>query len=182
MTDTATPPFHSILPSDDPKREVRIVNPDGPNMRHISLGDVGDTYTILVTGQETDGRYSLIDMHVPAGAGPPPHRHDFDETFTILEGEVEFTVRGQAYLVPAGSTVTVPSNAPHFFRNVSGNAARMLRICAPPGLEEFFMAVGVPAGSRIAPPPPKPTREEEAAYLRWVEPLAAKYRMEIFAH
>ena len=46
----------------------------------------------------------------------------------------------------------------------------MLCICAPPGLEEFFMAVGVPAGSRIAPAPPKPTKEQEAAYLKSVAP------------
>jgi quercetin dioxygenase-like cupin family protein len=171
----------SVLPPDDPKRAVRIANPDGPNMRHVSLGSVGDTYTILVSGQETGGRYSLIDMYVPAGSGPPPHRHDFDESFTILEGEVEFTVRGQAHIVATGSTVTVPSNASHYFRNISGKAARMLCVCAPPGLEEFFVAVGVPADSRIAPAPPKPTKEELEERMKWVGPLAAKYRMEIFA-
>jgi quercetin dioxygenase-like cupin family protein len=183
MTDAATPPSQppSALPPDDLTREVLVTNPDGPNMRHVSLGSVGDTYTILVSGQESGGRYSLIDMCVPAGSGPPPHRHDFDESFTILEGEVEFTVRGQAHLVPAGSTVTVPSNAPHSFKNISGKTARMLCVCVPPGLEEFFMAVGVPARSRIAPPPPKPTKEELAERMKWVGPLAAKYRMEIFS-
>ena len=177
-----TPPSQlpSALPPDDPTREVLVTNPDGPNMRHVSLGSVGDTYTILVSGQESGGRYSLIDMYVPAGSGPPPHRHDFDETFTILEGEVEFTVRGQPHLVPTGSTVTVPSNAPHSFKNISGKAARMLCVCVPPGLEEFFMAVGMPARSRIAPAPPKPTKEELEERMKWVGPLAAKYRMEIF--
>jgi hypothetical protein len=43
------------------------------------------------------------------------------------------------------------------------------------------MAVGVPARSRIAPPPPKPTKEELAERMKWVGPLAAKYRMEIFS-
>jgi quercetin dioxygenase-like cupin family protein len=27
----------------------------------------------------------VIDMHVPPGGGPPPHRHDFEEMFTVLE-------------------------------------------------------------------------------------------------
>jgi quercetin dioxygenase-like cupin family protein len=183
MTDAATRPSQasSALPPDDLKRDVRVANPDSPNMRHVSLGSVGDTYTILVSGQETGGRYSLIDMHVPSGSGPPPHRHDFDETFTILEGEVQFTVRGQVLLVPTGSTVTVPSNAPHSFKNVSGRAARMLCVCVPPGLEEFFMAVGVPARSRVAPAPPKPTKQELEERMKWVGPLAAKYRMEILS-
>ena len=49
---------------------------------------MGDTYTILLTGKDTAGRYCLIDMYVPPGGGPPPHRHDFEESFTIdaLEG------------------------------------------------------------------------------------------------
>jgi hypothetical protein len=41
-----------------------------------------DAYTILVTGAQTSGRYCLIDMLVPPGGGPPPHRHDFEEMFT----------------------------------------------------------------------------------------------------
>ena len=42
-----------------------------------------------MTGEQTAGRYSLIDMLVPPGGGPPPHRHDFEEMFTILAGEIE---------------------------------------------------------------------------------------------
>jgi quercetin dioxygenase-like cupin family protein len=156
MADAATttpsePAF--ALPPDDPTRKLRIANPDGPNMRQVSVGTAGATYTILVSGQESGGRYCLIDMYVPDGSGPPPHRHDFDESFTILEDEVEFTVRGQPDTVPTGSTVTVPSNAPHFFRNISGKAARMFCVCVPPGLDEFFMAAGVPVASRTATVP-----------------------------
>ena len=33
-------------------------------------------------------------MFVPPGGGPPPHRHDFEEMFHVLEGEVEVTFRG----------------------------------------------------------------------------------------
>jgi hypothetical protein len=35
-------------------------------------------------------------MLVPPGGGPPPHRHDFEEMFTILDGEIELTFRGEA--------------------------------------------------------------------------------------
>jgi len=35
-------------------------------------------------------------MHVPPGGGPPPHRHDFEEMFTVLDGEVQMTTRTQA--------------------------------------------------------------------------------------
>ena len=83
----------SAIPPDDPRRELTVANPDDPMLRHISI--VGGTYTILVSGTQTAGRYCLIDMLVPHGGGPPPHRHDFEEMFTLLEGELEFTFRGE---------------------------------------------------------------------------------------
>ena len=138
----------------------------------------GDTYTILVSGAETAGRYCLIDMHVPDGGGPPPHRHDFEEMFSVIEGELEFTFRGEASLVRAGSTVNIPANAPHAFKNVSGAAVRMLCMCTPAGQEEFFLAAGDLVGSRTAPPP-KLTAEEIAERRKKAGSLLAKYRTEM---
>jgi hypothetical protein len=43
------------IPPDDPKRNLTLAQPD--NLPHIGL--VGDTYTITVTGDETDGHVSL---------------------------------------------------------------------------------------------------------------------------
>jgi quercetin dioxygenase-like cupin family protein len=71
------------IPPDDPQRNLTIAKSDSQNLPHIGL--VGNTYTILLTGKDTAGRYCLIDMHVPPGGGPPPHRHDFEESFTVLE-------------------------------------------------------------------------------------------------
>ena len=112
------------VPPDDPTRKLSIVNPDDPALRHVSV--VGDTYTILLSGAETAGRYCLIDMNVPHCGGPGPHRHDFEEMFTLLEGEIEFTFRGEKRTVTAGMTVNIPANAPHFFTNTSGKPSRML--------------------------------------------------------
>src|SRR6202165_2207343 len=83
----------STLPTGDHRRKLSSARADsGENVRHI--GVVGDTYTILLSGKDTAGQFCLIDMHVPPGGGPPPHRHDFEETFTLLEGELEVTFRG----------------------------------------------------------------------------------------
>jgi hypothetical protein len=51
------------IPPDDPKRSLTVAQPD--NLLHIGL--VGDTYTITVTGEQTAGRFCVIDMHNPAG-------------------------------------------------------------------------------------------------------------------
>ena len=105
------------LPADNPKRNLTLGQPD--NLPHIGL--VGDTYTITVTGEQTDGRFCVIDMHIPPGGGPPPHRHDFEETFILLEGEMEATFRGKKSIVRAGDTLNIPANAPHQFHNTSAS-------------------------------------------------------------
>ncbi len=167
----------STLPPDDLRRKLTATRPDsGENVRHI--GVVGDTYTILLTGKDTAGQFCLIDMHVPPGGGPPPHRHNFEETFTVLEGELEATFRGTMVVVRAGETVNIPANAPHQFRNSSTRAVRMLCICSPAGQEEFFLQVGVPVPTRTTEPP-KLDDAAQAVFKAKVQALAPKYRTEL---
>lgn len=164
------------IPQDDPSRMLTVVNADDAGLPHI--GVVGDTYTILVSGAQTAGRYCLIDMLVPDGGGPPPHRHDFEEMFTVLEGELEFTFRGEAQIMHAGTTISVPANAPHAFKNVSGRPARTLCMCTPAGQEQFFLRVGVPVSGRTTPAP-KLSEEELAEKSKLMEELLLQYRTEI---
>lgn len=169
----------STIPHDDLRRNLALARPnEDQTLSHIGLA--GDTYTILLTGKDTAGRYCLIDMLVPPGGGPPPHRHDFEEMFTILEGEIEFTFRGAKLVVRAGETANVPANAPHQFRNSSKRSARLLCMCSPAGQEEYFMAVGVPVASRVSPPP-KLDEAAQAALKAKAEALASQYRTE-FLH
>jgi mannose-6-phosphate isomerase-like protein (cupin superfamily) len=167
----------SMIPPDNTQRNLTLARPDeDQTLRHVSVA--GGTYTVLLRGEDTAGRYCLIDMLVPPGGGPPPHRHDFEETFTILEGEIELTFRGAKLVARAAETVNIPANAPHFFRNSSERPARLLCICSPPGLEEFFMEVGDPVTSRTAPPP-KLSETEKAARKTKAEMLAPRYRTEL---
>jgi quercetin dioxygenase-like cupin family protein len=158
-------------------RQLAVARPDEDQaLSHIGL--VGDTYTILLTGEDTAGRYTLIDMYVPPGGGPPPHRHDFEEMFTVLEGEVELTFRGERSVARAGETVNVPANAPHAFTNASGQPARLLCMCSPPGQESFFLAVGQPAPTRTQPPPAL-DEAAQAAFIAKSQALAPQYRTEL---
>ena len=166
----------STSPPDDPRRKLTHVRPDEDQKLHrIAL--VGDTYTILLTGEETAGRYCLIDMHVPTGGSPPPHRHDFEEMFHVLEGEIEATFRGEKSVVRAGETINIPANAPHSFTNVSERPARLLCVCVPPGQEEFFEAIGAPVASRMTPPELDDAAMAER--MARAEELASQYRTEL---
>ena len=174
-SDAASQPSPSI-PPDDPKRNLILARSDDQNLPHVGL--VADTYTTLLSGKDTAGRFCLIDMHVPPGGGPPPHRHDFEESFIVLEGEIEATFRGLKSVASAGQTLHIPANAPHQFHNKSPRPARLLCICSPAGQEQFFAKVGVPVATRTMAPA-KLDDQAEAEFRAKVQALAPQYRTEL---
>ena len=176
MTTSAPAPQPGPVPPDDPRRELTVARPDDPGLLHLSV--VGDTYTVLLSGDDTGGRFTLIDMHVPPGGGPPPHRHDFEETFVVLDGRLDLTFRGITQVAGAWTTVNVPANAPHQFHNSSDAPARLLCICAPPGQEEFFAAIGDRVPGRTSPPPRLDQAARAARIAKAIE-LAPRYRSEL---
>jgi quercetin dioxygenase-like cupin family protein len=49
---------------------------------------------VHVSGEETEGRYALLETHVPQGDMPPLHvHHEEDEVFHVLDGEVTLFCR-----------------------------------------------------------------------------------------
>jgi len=167
------------VPLDDPKRYLTVSHADHSDLPHIGLA--GDTYTILLNGKDTAGRFCLIDMHVPPGGGPPPHRHDFEESFTVLEGEIEARFRGAKSRVATGQTINIAANAPHQFHNSSTQPARLLCICSPAGQEEFFAQVGVLVATRTTAPP-KLDEKAEAEFRAKAAALAPRYKTEFLPH
>lgn len=164
------------IPDDNPARQLTLVGADDPALPHVAV--VGDTYTILVSGADTGGRYCLIDMLVADGGGPAPHRHDFEEMFTILKGEIEVMFRGKKHTARAGDTVNIPANAPHGFSNVSGRPARVLCLCSPAGQDDFFRKIGTPVASRTSSAP-KLTEAEQKAFMAKAQDLAPRYATEL---
>ena len=164
------------LPADVLTRALTLTDADDPSLPHIGL--VGDTYTVLLSGQQTAGRFCLIDMHIPPNGGPGPHRHDFEETFVLLTGEMQATFRGETVTVHAGQTLHIPANAPHLFHNASSEPVRLLCLCSPSGQEDFFAEIGVPVATRTTPPPPM-DQAAMAAFLAKAQALAPKYKTEL---
>lgn len=152
--------------ADDPRRGLAVATRDGAP--HLAV--VGDTYTVLVAGADSAGRHAIIDMHVPPGGGPPPHRHAFEESFVVLEGEIEVRLRDDPPArAAAGTTVNVPGGAPHAFKNVGDVPARLLCVVAPAGLEELFAATGERVATWDAPSPPAAANPDEARERRVAE-------------
>lgn len=177
MSDEASSRPAGPPPPDDPRRSLTVVDaPDSNGLTHIAIA--GGIYTILLTGEDTAGRFALIEMRVPPGGGPPPHRHDFEETFRVLEGEVEFTFRGDMAVGRVGQTINIPANAPHSFKNTSAGPARLLCICSPAGQDEFFLEVADRVDT-VTSTPPVLSDAERAERIAKLKSLASQYRTEL---
>jgi quercetin dioxygenase-like cupin family protein len=164
-------------PEDDLARDLAIARPDDPDLVHLAV--VGDTYTVLFSGEQTAGRFAMLDMLIPPGGGPPPHRHDFEECFRVLEGSVEVQLRDLPPVrLEAGDSANIPANAPHSFRNAGEVSARLLCTVAPAGLERFFAEFGDPVPTRTSPAPPLTGAEREER-LRRAMARAPDYGMEL---
>ena len=77
---------------------------------------------------------------VSAGsAGPPLHKHDFDEAFYMLEGELIFQIADERFTRRAGEFAFAPRNVVHALANHSDADASYLLVCTPAGLERHFV-------------------------------------------
>ena len=149
-----------------------LVNKPGEG-RTIAV--VGDVYRFLATGEDTSGKYALLEAFVSPGGGPPLHVHSREEEgFYVLEGEITFTINGERVVATAGMFANMPVGTPHSFKNESDKPAKMLVSVAPAGLEKMFMEIAVPLaeGATTALPPTKEDIEKLLA-------IAPKYGIEI---
>ena len=167
------------VPEDDVARGLAIARPEDPELVHLAV--VGDTYTVLFSGDQTGGRFAMLDMLIPAGGGPPPHRHNFEECFRVLEGSVEVQLRDSLPVrLEVGESANIPANALHSFRNIGQTAARLLCTVAPAGLERFFAEFGDPVPTRTSPAPAL-SDAERVERLERAMAIAPAYGMEVLA-
>ncbi|UOQ55213.1 cupin domain-containing protein [Hymenobacter cellulosivorans] len=143
-----------------------------------TLAVMGSNYRILASGQDTAGAYATIDMLVPPGGGPGPHAHaDIEETFFVVEGEVEVKSEFGTTVATAGSYIRIPKGGVvHGFKNKSAQPARLLCTVVPAGLDEFFQEIGQPvAPGQFLPPPVL----DQGAIQR-IQALAQAYGQQVF--
>ena len=146
-----------------------------PESEGTRVAVVGDLYRYLATGDETDGKYAMIDAVVPPGGGPPPHIHRREEeSFFVLEGEITFRLNDETIVAGPHTFLNMPIGSLHSFKNESEQPARMLITLAPAGLEKMFLEVGTVLTGKDPQPQP-PTKDEIGKLLA----LAPQYGVEI---
>ena len=81
----------------------------------------------------------ICDMRGPAGAGPPAHRHPWEEIYLVIEGIIEINVDVDSRRLGPGSVAHVPANTVHSLRNVT--EAHFLTITTMGNAIRFFSTV-----------------------------------------
>ena len=127
----------------------------------------GHKITHKVSGLDTNGAYSMLEVELD-GDGPPLHIHKSeDESFYVLEGEIKLLVGERNIRATAGSLIFVPKGTIHTFSQIGHQPAKFLVTYSPSGFEKFFdEAVGL-------------GEMDTEGYITKANALADKYNMEV---
>lgn len=114
-----------------------------------ALNVLGIKVTVLASNQATQG-YEITRQQGQKEMGPPPHSHNWDESFYVVAGEVEFTCSGNTVVCSPGTLVHVPAGTVHSFRYLV-DGCDVLEITGQGMATQMFTAVS----KEIPPGPPE---------------------------
>ena len=93
---------------------------------------------VLLWGEETADRSSLVETVEERGAHPPRHlHHREDETLYVIEGSLSVWIAGEWIEAPAGTALFLPRGVEHALL-AETERARVLSFFAPAGFERFY--------------------------------------------
>jgi len=152
------------------------------NFEQLRSGDSADSQPVQfldslsfvhVASEATDGRWSVVEMHLRDGHAPPLHVHeDADEMIHVTSGTVHVHTADEQEELTADDSVVLPRGEPHSIHAIT--EATILTATSPGGFDEFVTAVGEATDERTVPTDPP----SEAAIGR-VNELAPEHDIRI---
>jgi mannose-6-phosphate isomerase-like protein (cupin superfamily) len=142
---------------------VTITSPAQSPVLHV-LGEELRPLTPAGQGLGVQVFQTTAPGEAPGEAGPPPHRHPWDEIYLVLEGTLEVFDGETWRRAKSGACVSVPACQVHAYRNGTADC-RFLTITGPGRGREFFER----ADAEITWPP---DMDQAAA-------VAARYGLEV---
>ena len=86
----------------------------------------------LFEGEAYGASVSFFVVRALPGDGAVKHRHPYDETFVILDGEIDAIIGGEQALLHSGSITVIPATAWHEFTNRGTRRCLMVNVHASP--------------------------------------------------
>jgi quercetin dioxygenase-like cupin family protein len=110
------------------------------------LNVLGERVTVLAGAGRTGG-LELFRQQGEVGQGPPPHAHDWNETFYVVSGELDIGAGEAVRRLGPGSVAHVPAGVTHWFRFITDG--EMISVTSAPGASQLFTAMDA-----VTPPGP----------------------------
>lgn len=162
---------------------VQPVTRTAPSIKHQPSStryyfDVG-IGSVCLSGVDTGGAFCLLEVSLAPRIGVPRHTHTReDESYYVISGELEVTVRGEIFVLKAGDSLMAPRNIPHEIRNSGDVENHYLLVFSPSGFEEFIMAAALPAPGNASAPTQRQLQaanEDPSIAVENVHKLASQY-------
>jgi quercetin dioxygenase-like cupin family protein len=100
---------------------------------------LGGEIVFKARGAQTCGALTVFEAVNGPGQGPPLHVHPLlDEVIYVIHGTIRVRLEDRVEQAAAGACVFIPRGTPHTWAVTGNEAARMLIVVAPAGLEQFF--------------------------------------------
>lgn len=119
---------------------------------------------VLLTAEQTNGQFSLVEGTMPPGGDSGLHvHHREDESMHIMEGSLEVTIGAETQILGAGDSYFAPRGIPHRLRNLGDTPMRSHMIATPGEFASFVMEAGIPipeSGDMPPVTPPTPAQME----------------------
>lgn len=96
---------------------------------------VGEQMRLLIRAS-----FQAFNVRGPLGSGPPPHTHNWDEGYVVLDGEITVHCGSETARLRRGDAILVPAMTLHSYV-VETPTAEWLTLTSPDGPADFFADV-----------------------------------------
>lgn len=101
---------------------------------------LGDQVTLKLASADSPFGQAIVMVDVPPGSGTPCVTHDKEEeTYLLLEGQMEMYTLKETHQLNPGDLVHLPPLTPHGYRNVSDKPARLVAWTVGGPMDQFFI-------------------------------------------
>ena len=115
-----------------------VVRDNEVDYRHIKsvqgLATTGKVEAKALFGGEN---MVMIKMHLPAGAGSPPHTHEHESLVYVVAGKVQVVIEDETYVLEAGDVCRHPEGVVHGIQGLDDSVVLEIKSPAQP-LEQFL--------------------------------------------
>ena len=99
------------------------------------------TYTIILNGDRSDGKYSLIEIEFLSDREKeiPLHKHTKEDIIIyVIEGDFLIQKGNETINTKPGMSMKLERNIEHSYKKIGNNRGKLLVIFEPAGFENYF--------------------------------------------